>query len=73
MCIARGIVGDLGGEIVVASPMYKQHFSLITGRCLEDPALSVPVYLARVKDGEIWIRGEGGAAARVLRTSPAWW
>ncbi|HEY3849912.1 MAG TPA: nitrite reductase small subunit NirD [Steroidobacteraceae bacterium] len=56
--IARGIVGDLGGEIVVASPMYKQHFSLITGRCLEDPALSVPAYLARVMDGEIWIRGK---------------
>jgi nitrite reductase (NADH) large subunit len=56
--LARGIVGDLGSEIVVASPMYKQHFSLITGRCLEDPALSVPAYLARVMDGEIWIRGE---------------
>ncbi len=56
--LARGIVGALGGEIVVASPMYKQHFSLITGLCLEDPALCVPAYLARVVEGQIWIRGE---------------
>src|SRR5580693_894437 len=56
--LARGIVGDLAGEIVVASPIYKQHFSLITGRCLEEPELSVPTYLARVHEGEVWIRGE---------------
>jgi nitrite reductase (NADH) small subunit len=29
--LSRGIVGDLGGELVVASPLYKQHFSLISG------------------------------------------
>ncbi|HEV2429913.1 MAG TPA: nitrite reductase small subunit NirD, partial [Burkholderiales bacterium] len=32
--LSRGIVGDLKGELVVASPVYKQHFSLVTGRCL---------------------------------------
>lgn len=31
----RGIVGDIGGELVVASPLYKEHYSLRTGRCLE--------------------------------------
>ena len=45
--LSRGIVGDLGGELVVASPIYKQHFSLITGHCVEQPELSVPVYSAR--------------------------
>lgn len=34
--MSRGIIGDLQGERVVASPIYKQHFSLATGRCLED-------------------------------------
>ncbi|MBL8322442.1 MAG: nitrite reductase small subunit NirD, partial [Acinetobacter sp.] len=34
--MSRGILGDLQGERVVASPIYKQHFSLATGRCLED-------------------------------------
>jgi NAD(P)H-dependent nitrite reductase small subunit len=49
--LSRGIVGDLKGELVVASPVYKQHFSLATGRCLEDPAVAVPVYRAWVEDG----------------------
>ena len=31
--LSRGIVGDLKGELVVASPVYKQHFSLASGRC----------------------------------------
>jgi len=33
--LSRGIVGDIGGELVVASPLYKEHFSLTSGRCLE--------------------------------------
>jgi NAD(P)H-dependent nitrite reductase small subunit len=60
--LSRGIVGDVGGELVVASPLYKQHYSLITGRCLEDPALAVPVHLVRIMGGEIWVRAEGSAA-----------
>jgi nitrite reductase (NADH) large subunit len=54
--LARGIVGDIGGEIVVASPMYKQHFSLITGRCLEEPRYAVPTYMVQLRDGQIWVR-----------------
>jgi nitrite reductase (NADH) large subunit len=54
--LARGIVGDLNGELVVASPIYKHHYSLTSGRCLEDPELSVPTYAARIMRGRIWIR-----------------
>ena len=39
--LSRGIVGDLKGELVVASPVYKQHFSLRTGQCVEDPDVRV--------------------------------
>lgn len=46
--LSRGIVGDLKGELVVASPVYKQHFSLTSGKCLEDPDVSVPVYPVRL-------------------------
>jgi len=49
--LSRGIVGDLKGELVVASPVYKQHFSLATGRCLEDATVRIPTYVARVEDG----------------------
>jgi nitrite reductase (NADH) large subunit len=54
--LSRGIVGDLGGELVVASPLYKQHYSLITGRCLEEAEHSVAVFAARVVEGIVWVR-----------------
>ncbi|MDF0729945.1 nitrite reductase small subunit NirD [Pseudomonas entomophila] len=46
--IGRGLVGSLGGELVVAAPLYKQHFSLRDGRCLEDPAQALRVWPARI-------------------------
>ena len=49
--LSRGIVGDLKGELVVASPVYKQHFELLTGRCVEDATVWIPVYRARVEEG----------------------
>ena len=51
--LSRGIVGDLKGELVVASPIYKHHYSLMTGQCQEDPALFVDVFPARVADGNV--------------------
>jgi NAD(P)H-dependent nitrite reductase small subunit len=57
--LSRGIVGDLNGELVVASPVYKQHFSLLSGRCIEDPSVSVPVYRARVEGADIQILDKG--------------
>jgi nitrite reductase (NADH) small subunit len=49
--LSRGLVGDRGGEPKVASPIYKQSFSLRTGVCLDDAAVSVPSYSVRVSDG----------------------
>lgn len=47
--LSRGILGSVGDEPVVASPLYKQHFSLINGQCLEQPDCSVPVYALRLE------------------------
>ena len=58
--LSRGIVGDLKGELVVASPVYKQHFSLLTGRCIEDPSVSVPVYATRLEGADIQISQKTG-------------
>jgi nitrite reductase (NADH) small subunit len=49
--LARGLIGERGGVLTVASPIYKQRFALDTGVCLDDPAVSVPVYACRVRDG----------------------
>lgn len=53
--LSRGIVGDIKGEVVVASPVYKQHFSLASGQCLEDPAVRIPTYSARIEGGMVLI------------------
>lgn len=53
--LSRGIVGDLKGELVVASPIYKQHFNLLTGQCLEDAEVRVSVFPARVEDDIVFI------------------
>jgi nitrite reductase (NADH) small subunit len=52
--LSRGIVGDRGGVPIVASPVFKQAFSLVTGQCLDDPEVRVPVYPVRVADG--WLQ-----------------
>ncbi|MGH8294936.1 MAG: nitrite reductase small subunit NirD [Steroidobacteraceae bacterium] len=65
--LSRGIVCDLEGEAVVASPLYKHHYSLATGRCLEDPVESVNVHPVKVLDGRIWV----SVAARMLRAADA--
>ena len=54
--LSRGIVGDLKGELVVASPLYKQHFSLVTGRCIEDETVSVPVYGASIQGEHVMVQ-----------------
>ncbi|GGX29673.1 nitrite reductase small subunit [Pigmentiphaga litoralis] len=53
--LSRGLVGNLGDRIVVASPIYKQHFDLNTGECLEAPENSVSTWPADVRDGQVWI------------------
>ena len=50
----RGIIGSIKDEPVVASPLYKQHFSLRTGQCLEDE-VSVPVFEIRLTEQRVQI------------------
>lgn len=46
--LSRGIVGDRGGRATVQSPIKKQAFAFDDGSCLDDPAVSIPVYRTRV-------------------------
>jgi nitrite reductase (NADH) small subunit len=54
--IARGLVGSIGDRPVVASPLYKQHFDLQTGVCLEDESVRLQAYPVRERDGVIELR-----------------
>lgn len=51
--LARGLVGNLGERLVVASPLYKNHFDLRTGDCLEAPEHSVRAHAVRVENGRV--------------------
>jgi nitrite reductase (NADH) small subunit len=53
--LSRGLIGSLGERVVVASPIYKHHFDLRTGECLETPSYSVGVFETRVEDGHVWV------------------
>jgi nitrite reductase (NADH) small subunit len=53
--LSRGLVGSIGERIVVASPIYKQHFDLASGECLEAPAQSVASYPARIDGDTVWV------------------
>jgi nitrite reductase (NADH) small subunit len=53
--LSRGLVGSIGERVVVASPIYKQHFDLRTGECLEAPHNSVSSYPVRVENGQVLV------------------
>ncbi|WP_346797179.1 nitrite reductase small subunit NirD [Halomonas sp. Bachu 37] len=53
--IARGIVGDIKGEPVVASPIYKQHFRMEDGQCVEDENVTLRAWKVAFKGQEVWI------------------
>ena len=49
----RGIVGTLKDRYVVASPLYKQHFDLQNGQCLEDESVALTTFDVRVENDSI--------------------
>lgn len=53
--LSRGLIGTLGERIVVASPIYKHHFCLQTGECLEAPENSIKAYPVRVENSTVWV------------------
>ena len=53
--LSRGLTGNLQGERVVASPIYKHHYVLASGRCVEDPTFNVSAYPTRVAEGRVLV------------------
>ncbi|GGO53088.1 hypothetical protein GCM10012287_38900 [Streptomyces daqingensis] len=47
--LSRGLIGSAGGMPFVSSPLLKHRFDLRTGRCLDDPETSVPVFRSRTR------------------------
>ncbi len=53
--LSRGLIGTLGEHVVVASPLYKHHFVLATGVCLENADWSVRAYPVSLRDGQVCV------------------
>jgi nitrite reductase (NADH) small subunit len=53
--IARGIVGDRGGVLKIASPIFKQNFDLTTGVCLDDPKVRLAVYPVKIVGSRVLV------------------
>ncbi len=58
--MSRGICGDAAGTPKIASPIYKQCFNLLTGECLDDPSVRLPIYAVRVEQGRVQLQGPKG-------------
>lgn len=51
--IGRGLVCNLANQLVVAAPLYKQHFRLEDGVCLETPGERLRVWPARLRGDDV--------------------
>lgn len=54
--LSRGLICDLQGDIYVASPLHKQHYSLHDGSCIEDESLRVEVYQIKCEAGKVLVK-----------------
>ncbi|WP_428241773.1 nitrite reductase small subunit NirD [Gynuella sp.] len=53
--MARGIVGSLKGKTIITSPIYKQHFDLENGQCLEDSLVKIPIWPVQISQQHVEI------------------
>ncbi len=51
--LSRGLIGDKNGEPILISPLYKEHYSLKTGQCLEHEDIRLDTYLTRIEKGAV--------------------
>lgn len=56
--LSRSMIGDLGGEPMLASPLYKQHYSLKTGICFEYADIKIATYPVRIDNNRVGIMVE---------------
>ena len=54
--LSRGLIGDIKGVPMVASPLYKQHFDLATGQCFEDETVKIASFEIRKNNGRVEIK-----------------
>ena len=54
--IGRGLVAEVDGVLTVASPLYKQHYRLADGQCLEHGELQLTTFPAAFDGDDVLIQ-----------------
>ncbi|WP_288131123.1 nitrite reductase small subunit NirD [Microbulbifer sp.] len=54
--IGRGIVAEIDEVLTVASPLYKQHYRLTDGQCLEEEDLSLATFPVAFDGDDVLIK-----------------
>ncbi|OUY22528.1 hypothetical protein BLK89_23915 [Klebsiella pneumoniae] len=53
--LSRGLLGDVGGEPVVISPLYKQRIRLRDGWPCDGDEQAVRAWPVKVENGKVWV------------------
>lgn len=56
--LSRGMIGDLGGEPMLVSPLYKHHYRLKTGVCFEYDDVTIATYPVRIENHRVAVNME---------------
>lgn len=59
--LSRGMVGDLDGEPMLVSPLFKQHYSLNTGACFEYDDVRLATYPTCIDQQRVMIKIDSDA------------
>ncbi|WP_428820313.1 nitrite reductase small subunit NirD [Microbulbifer sp. MCCC 1A16149] len=54
--IGRGIVAEIDGALTVASPLYKQHYRLTDGQCLEEEDIKLDSFPVAFEGDDVLIQ-----------------
>jgi nitrite reductase (NADH) small subunit len=68
--LARGLVGSVGDTPTVASPLHKQRFDLLTGRCLDAEGVAVRVWPVELRDGVVHVANRDAPTTRCAPDRP---
>jgi nitrite reductase (NADH) small subunit len=51
--LSRGLLAEINGRQVVASPLHKQHYCLDTGECLQHQEIRIRTFRTRLKEKNV--------------------
>ncbi|AEF54301.1 nitrite reductase small subunit NirD [Marinomonas posidonica] len=56
--LSRGLLANLKDQWSVASPLYKQHYELLSGQCLEEEGVQIPTWSVKLETGKVLVACE---------------